>query len=385
MSDFSQQTYTQSQLVFGNNIAIGSTIAQASYLYFSLANPHPGIFLEWERSGAIGVSYYRIQKSSIFDGTYETVSVVPFPFNEGVDANGSPSDYYLIQELDGNGGILTTSGPIVGEELLIKSSLRYELEHLLNIPIYDEEVVFRKNRSIGTVAFPYWNYNPRPDVRISGYSNEGDVDPMIQLSETTPIYRTINASYNPVIYNRDGVKNEYSNGNNYSNGLKYKCDYKGNVYFINNSGLPVEIQPYDTVLVSYTVKMFTTEHMNSALNMALNSINSQPGATKYPSVVSAPYYYEPALVFGAAYYMIRSVLVQLTNRQRRLLIEDPEASFIDQLRQTATMYKEEFEKLLEKLPISRYPGVRSISVPEYAMPGGRSRFFRYIWNLGTAG
>jgi len=49
------------------------------------------------------------------------------------------------------------------------------------------------------------------------------------------------------------------------------------------------------------------------------------------------------------------------------------------------MYKEEFEKLLEKLPISRYPGVRSISVPEYAMPGGRSRFFRYIWNLGTAG
>jgi hypothetical protein len=131
--------------------------------------------------------------------------------------------------------------------------------------------------------------------------------------------------------------------------------------------------------------MFTTEHMNSALNMALNSINSQPGATKYPSVVSAPYYYEPALVFGAAYYMIRSVLVQLTNRQRRLLIEDPDASFIDQLRQTATMYKEEFDKLLEKLPISRYPGVRSITVPEYNMPGGRSRFFRYIWNLGTAG
>jgi hypothetical protein len=83
--------------------------------------------------------------------------------------------------------------------------------------------------------------------------------------------------------------------------------------------------------------------------------------------------------------MIRSVLVQLTNRQRRLLIEDPDASFIDQLRQTATMYKEEFEKLLEKLPIARYPGVRSITVPEYAMPGGRSRFFRYIWNLGTAG
>jgi hypothetical protein len=47
------------------------------------------------------------------------------------------------------------------------------------------------------------------------------------------------------------------------------------------------------------------------------------------------------------------------------------------------MYKEDFEKMLEKLPIATYPGVRSVVVPEYNMPGGRSRFFRYIWNIGT--
>jgi hypothetical protein len=130
--------------------------------------------------------------------------------------------------------------------------------------------------------------------------------------------------------------------------------------------------------------MFTTDHMNSALNMALQSINAQPGATKYPNVVNAPFYYEPALVYGAAYYMLRSVLVQLTNRQRRLLIEDPDAKFVEDLRSTATMYKEEFDKLLEKLPISRYPGIRSVVVPEFNMPGGRSRFFRYIWNIGSS-
>ena len=49
------------------------------------------------------------------------------------------------------------------------------------------------------------------------------------------------------------------------------------------------------------------------------------------------------------------------------------------------MYKEDFDKLLEKLPISRYPGIRGIVVPEFNMPGGRSRFFRYIWNIGTGG
>jgi hypothetical protein len=45
--------------------------------------------------------------------------------------------------------------------------------------------------------------------------------------------------------------------------------------------------------------------------------------------------------------------------------------------------KEEFEKLLEKLPIARLPRINSVVVPEFNMPGGRSRFFRYIWNLGT--
>jgi hypothetical protein len=49
------------------------------------------------------------------------------------------------------------------------------------------------------------------------------------------------------------------------------------------------------------------------------------------------------------------------------------------------MYKEDFDKMLEKLPIATYPGVRSVVVPEYNMPGGRSRFFRYIWNIGTGG
>jgi hypothetical protein len=47
------------------------------------------------------------------------------------------------------------------------------------------------------------------------------------------------------------------------------------------------------------------------------------------------------------------------------------------------MYKEDFEKQLEKLPIAQFPKIKPIVVPAYNMPGGRSRFFRYIWNLGT--
>lgn len=367
-NDFSAQSFTNSTLVYYNT--------QPSY---------PGIFIEWERSGAQNVAFYKIQKSSNFEGTYTTLATVPFPTNEGVDTNGSPSDYYRIQEVDTNGNVLNTSSPMLGDELLVKSSLRYELEHLLNIPIYDEEVIFRRNRSVGSVAFPFWNSVPKAEVRISGPSNQGDRDPLIQLSETDPIYSTINTTYDPIIKNRDGYESQYTNGNNYPNGLLVKYDFMGNIYFIDVNGNPVEIHSYDNVLVSYSIKMITNDHMNSSLYMALQAINSQPGASKYPTVAAAPYFYDPALVFGAAYYILRSLLTSLTNRQRRLLIEDPDARITDDIRQSATMYKEEFEKMLEKLPIATYPGIRSVVVPEFNMPGGRSRFFRYIWNIGTGG
>ena len=367
MSEINSFSYTQSPLVFYNT-----------------SSTNPGVYLEWERYNTTDTVNYKIYKSDSFEGPFSAFTTVPYPTNEYVDEYGTPGSWYRVEEVDLNDQRLNISQPFGGDELLIKSSLRYELEHLLNIPIFDEEVVFHRDRSRASCAFAFWNYMPKPEIRITGYSNEGDRDSMIQLSEVTPIFKTINATYDPIEYSRDGNIVEYANGNNYPNGLMVKYDYMGHMYFIDSNENPVSIHPFDTVFATYSVKMFTSQHMNSALYMALQTINSQPGASKYQSVASAPFYYDPAIVFGACYYLIRSLLVSLTGRQRRLLLEDPDAKMIEDLRNTANMYKEEFEKLLEKLPIARYPGVRGIVVPEFNMPGGRSRFFRYIWNLGTA-
>ena len=76
------------------------------------------------------------------------------------------------------------------------------------------------------------------------------------------------------------------------------------------------------------------------------------------------------------------MLVNLTQRQKRLLLDDPDKSILADLRETSKMYQEDFKDLLKKLPIATYPGVRGVVVPEFNMPGGRSRFFRYIWNIG---
>ena len=357
---------------------------QSPLVYYNTNTSNPGIYLEWERYTSSGVGYYKILRSDYFDGTYETIDTVIFPINEYVDLTGKPSSYYKIQEINTAGnGVISTSAPISGDELLTKSSIRYELEHLLNVPIYDEELIFHKNRTSASVAFPHWNYLPRPELRITGLSDEGDRDSMITLSEYDSVYKTINATYNPIIYEKDGVKNEYTDGNNYALGLKIKYDYLGNIYFVDDNDDPISIQSYDTIFASYSVRMFTSQHINSALYMSLQTINSQPGASKYQTVASAPYYYEPTIVYGACYFLLRNLLVSLTQRQRRLLLEDPDSKIVEDLRQAATMYKEQYDELLKKLPLARYPNTRSIVVPEFNMPGGRSRFFRYIWNIGT--
>jgi hypothetical protein len=358
------------------------SFTQSPLVFYNDNSNNPGIFIEWERNFT-STTYFIIYRSAQFDGTYTQIASVAFPTNELVDASGTPASYYKVEEYNSSDVLLGSTQPFSGDELLIKSSLRYELQHLCNIPIFDEEVIFRGTRTKGSLAFPYWNSSPKPEIRITGKSDEGDRDPLIELSDVTSIYKTINAAYDPIQYSRDGITTNYTNANNYPDGLKYKLDYKGGIYFVNDSNQAVAIQSYDTVYASYSVKLLTSEQMNTALYMALQTINAQPGAAKYSSFVGLPFYYEPALVYGAVYYLLRSLLVSLSARQRRLLLEDPDARIIEDLKSTTQMYKEDFEKLVEKLPIARFPGIRSVVVPEFNMPGGRSRFFRYIWGLGT--
>lgn len=207
------------------------TYSESPLIYYSNSSEAQGIYIEWERYTLTGVSKYNILRSSHIDGPYSLVGSVDFPQNDYVDEDGLASSYYKIQEVNASDVVITTSQPINGDELLIKSSLRHELLHLLNVPIYDEEVIFNKDRTKATVAFSFWNYTPRPQVRITGYSSDGNREPMIILSEYETINQTINGP-NP----------------NYPDGLKIKLDYKGTIYFIDENDDPVEIHPYDTVI-----------------------------------------------------------------------------------------------------------------------------------------
>ena len=417
-----------------------------SYLIETL--PNYSIYLTWDRKASTTNLRYDILYSPNFDGDYTLLDSVDWPGNEYIHTEGSPTFYYKIREVDItdplNEAILSTGQPVIGDEALVLASLMYQIKDLLSVPVHDEEVIFARDRKSGTLAFDNWNNYPVPEIRISSGSEDNSTDSFAILSTTTPVYNTLSTTMHAftvdagvydgietssphgfanndqvkfvgtnlpteitagdtytVVYNGtdvsrftlsgitftgtgDGQTYLASGELSYTDGLKYKINYQGKIYFIDENDSPIAVQPYDMVYASYGVKLFTEHEINDAAELALQAINMQPGTTKASSVAGAPLYYDPCIVAGACYYLIRGLLLRLTQRETRLLVDDPDKTdMLDNLKELAKMYKEDFDGYLKVVGIARYPRSSSIVTPEYMMPGGRSRFFRYIWKGGT--
>ena len=344
---------------------VQSSIPGIPFVEYAASNS-PGVYLHWDHFAGIRPSYYRLTRANGLMGEYEPIADVAFPFNDFIDKNGHPRHYYRIQAMDVDGILLTESAPIMGEELLIKASLAYQVKAFLDVPIYDEEVIIGRTRHEGRVAFKNWNTATPPEFRISGGS-DGEA------------FTTLGSRV------QDAIKTTVIGEENYPDGLIATTDYQGKIYFEDASGKPTKLDGADRILASYNVRMFTTGEMNQALEMALSSINAQPVALRFNSVSSVPKEWDAALITGATYYLLRQLLVGLNQRERRLLLMDPDNGAYDtvnSLRETTKMYEDEFKEFLKVVPFQRYPRIATNVTPEFSLPGGRSRLFRYAWSGG---
>lgn len=309
------------------------------------------------------------------------IGLVEAPLNELIDTSGNPADIYYVKQINIDYSQLVSLPPFTGDELLLKSSVLYELNSLLRVPIYDEEPLYDYKRQSATLAYGDIITDPAPVVRITVSTNGGQNSSMFVLSPFSQLNTTLDQSTADPF----DVNNPI---NNYPNGIYYRFTNDGKIYFIDYYNNPLSIQEYDTILVSYYVKLFTNTQINNALYLALQAINAQPGLNKIYSVRDTPFYYDQTIVSGATYYLLRQLLVGLNQRERRLLVQDPESGSFDaigNIRETAKMYQEEFNELLKQLPIAKRPTLGTITVPEYSLPGGRSRLFRQIWSGAQGG
>tara|TARA_B100000614_G_scaffold262909_1_gene300805 strand:+ start:284312 stop:285337 length:1026 start_codon:yes stop_codon:yes gene_type:complete len=222
------------------------------------------------------------------------------------------------------------AGPYSERIAGIRTALEVHLRCAQNIPVYDEQGrICEDNRTV-RFTYPRWNQN-----------------------HLTRIYRNQKLV-------TSGITINY---------------FKGEVIFDE----PLHDQ-YDTVNADYNFRWFDDLDLDRFLSNALHIVNLYPPAGNR-SLVNLEDRYIPLVLYGATVDALRQMILCLQFQQPREVFGGPDAAkdaanMMETLKQN---YENQNEKLLEQKKYGPYRGLTQVvSVPEFTLPGGRSRWFRYM-------
>jgi hypothetical protein len=142
---------------------------------------------------------------------------------------------------------------------------------------------------------------------------------------------------------------------------------------------------YDVIVSDYNFRWFSDEDLDRFLSNGIHKLNIFPPVTKR-TLNNVDDIYIPIVLYGAVVDAIRHVLLDLIVQQPQLVFGGPEAASkaAGQLESLKKNYEETWNKLLEQKKLGPYKGLtRLITTPPFALPGGRSRWFRYLFSGGS--
>ena len=139
--------------------------------------------------------------------------------------------------------------------------------------------------------------------------------------------------------------------------------------------------PVDVINADYTFGVFSEEELIGFLNQAVATYNVYRPASTF-RLTNLPQWGDSTAILGAAFYALQSIGLGFLNQQAR--VKWGEAEWKDVLGAADNVknkYGDEFKALLEEKRF-KLSGPASIIDPSYTLPGGRSRFFRYMYKEG---
>lgn len=144
------------------------------------------------------------------------------------------------------------------------------------------------------------------------------------------------------------------------------------------------LSSFDMVHADYNFRWFSDEQLDRFIFNALALINFNPPQSNY-SVYNIPDLYLPILLYGAAKDAMRELLMCLQFQQPQQVFGGAEAakSAFSNIETLKKNYEDEFKTMVDKKKYGKYPRSKAIVVPEYTLPGGRSRWFRYMFGSGV--
>ena len=160
----------------------------------------------------------------------------------------------------------------------------------------------------------------------------------------------------------------------------WHADYEGRIYFDRM------LTPEDHVNVSYNFSYFSKEELLSFLQLGLNMMNSfPPASTAYGNVAGAPLEWGAGILLFAAITALKRLIFGLNFQEKMIIFGTPEMAQNAQAKfqELYASYTELFNAFGKNVKTSKLPGIGQYVTPEYTLPGGRSRFFRYMYKGGS--
>lgn len=147
----------------------------------------------------------------------------------------------------------------------------------------------------------------------------------------------------------------------------------------------VPLHATDRVEASYNFRFFSQIDLLGFISDSISQINIEPPQSTY-TIDTFPDIYVGVMLLGASKNAIKSLLFSLTMQEPQTIFGGPDRAkdAIATLESLKENNEKEFAEdkvtLKTKQP---YPKISAIVQPEYTLPGGRSRWFRYLFSTNA--
>lgn len=164
----------------------------------------------------------------------------------------------------------------------------------------------------------------------------------------------------------------------------YSIDYSNGQIIFDS---PLEYN--DQVEASYTFRCISDDQIQQYFNQAAAIWRIHPPVGGPSSIYNANMTERYVLFLGAAQFAFNDLIFALAIQEKRVIFDnrswdDAWKTVMESFKGLRDSYKDMWEKALEAKKL-QLPRIASIVTPEYTLPGGRSRFFRYMYKQGGSG
>ena len=166
----------------------------------------------------------------------------------------------------------------------------------------------------------------------------------------------------------------------------WHADYQNKIY------LDRLMAPEDYINVSYNFAYFSEEELLSFLKFGLQMMNTLPPAsTQYSTLDQSPRSWDAPILLWAAITALKRLIFGLGFQEVMLVFggpdtinsEDAARAYSDTLKGLYADYTDLWKDAAENVKTKKLPGIAIAVQPEYTLPGGRSRWFRYLFKGGS--